>query len=91
MIDTVLLPKDDILDVAGKAGSFKTLLKAIDAAGLSDTLRGEGPFTVVAPTDEAFAKLPKGTLEGLLKDLPKLKRILLYHVVPGKHLAADAA
>lgn len=89
VIDTVLLPKDDILDVAGNAGSFKTLLKAVEAAGLSDTLRGEGPFTVFAPTDEAFAKLPKGTLEGLLKDLPKLKRILLYHVVPGKHLAAD--
>jgi len=91
VIDAVLLPKDDIVDVAGKAGSFKTLLKAAQAAGLTDTLRGEGPFTVFAPTDEAFAKLPAGTLEGLLKDAPKLKRILLYHVVSGKHMAADVA
>lgn len=89
VIDTVLLPKDDILDVAGNAGSFKTLLTAIDAAGLLDTLRGEGPFTVFAPTDEAFAKLPKGTVEGLLQDLPKLRAILKYHVVPEKLMAAD--
>jgi uncharacterized surface protein with fasciclin (FAS1) repeats len=89
VIDSVLLPKDDIVDVATKAGSFKTLLKALDAAGLTDTLRGAGPFTVLAPTDEAFAQLPAGTLEGLLNDTPKLKQVLLYHVVPGEHMAAD--
>lgn len=91
VIDAVILPKDDIVDVAAGAGSFKTLLKAVEAAGLTDTLRGEGPFTVFAPTDEAFAKLPAGTLEGLLNDVPKLKQILLYHVVPGKNMAADVA
>jgi len=89
VLDAVILPKDDVLDIAGKAGSFKTLLAAINAAGLADTLRGEGPFTVFAPTDEAFAKLPAGTVEGLLKDVPKLKQILLGHVVPGKNMAAD--
>lgn len=89
VIDTVLLPKDDIIDIAGNAGSFKTLMAAIDAAGLTDTLRGEGPFTVFAPTDEAFARLPEGTVEGLLKDLPKLRSVLKYHVVPGKLLATD--
>ena len=89
VIDAVILPKDDIIDIAGKAGSFKTLMTAIDAAGLADTLRGEGPFTVFAPTDEAFAKLPKGTVEGLLKDLPKLRAVLKYHVVPGRLMAAD--
>jgi len=89
VIDAVILPKDDVIDVARKAGSFKTLLTAIEAAGLTDTLRGEGPFTVFAPTDEAFAELPAGTLEGLLKDVPRLKQILLYHVVPGKNMAAD--
>ncbi|MGB9623413.1 MAG: fasciclin domain-containing protein [Phycisphaerae bacterium] len=91
VIDAVMLPKDDIVDVARKAGSFNTLLAAIEAAGLTDTLRGEGPFTVFAPTDEAFARLPAGTVEGLLKDVAKLKRILLYHVVPGKNMAADVA
>lgn len=89
VIDAVILPKDDVVDVARKAGSFKTLLTAVEAAGLTDTLRGEGPYTVFAPTDDAFAKLPKGTVEGLLKDVPKLKQILLYHVVPGKNMAAD--
>ena len=89
VIDAVILPKDDVVDVARKAGSFKTLLTAIEAAGLTDTLRGEGPFTVFSPTDEAFAKLPAGTVEGLLKDVPKLKQILLYHVVPGKNMAAE--
>lgn len=89
VIDAVILPKDDIIDVARKAGSFKTLLTAINAAGLTDTLRGEGPFTVFAPTDEAFANLPAGTVEGLLEDVPKLKQVLLYHVVPGKQMAAD--
>jgi len=89
VIDTVLLPKDDIIDLATKAGEFETLVTAIRAAGLTDTLRGEGPFTVFAPTDEAFAQLPDGTLDSLLKDTSKLRSILTYHVVPGRVLAAD--
>ena len=90
VIDAVLLPQDDIVDVATKAGSFKTLLKALEVAGLVDTLRGEGPFTVFAPNDEAFAKLPKDTLEGLLKveNRDQLTAVLTYHVVPGKILLA---
>lgn len=79
----------DIVDVAAGAGSFGTLVKAIQAAGLVDTLKGPGPFTVFAPTDEAFAKLPAGTLEALLKDPKKLANILTYHVVSGKVTAAD--
>jgi len=79
----------DIVDTAVAAGSFKTLAAALTAADLISTLKGAGPFTVFAPTDEAFAKLPPGTVEGLLKDLPKLKAILTYHVVAGKVLAAD--
>jgi len=78
-----------IVDVAVAAGSFKTLVTAIKAAGLAETLAGKGPFTVFAPTDDAFAKLPKGTVEGLLKDPAKLTAILTYHVVPGKLMAAD--
>jgi uncharacterized surface protein with fasciclin (FAS1) repeats len=76
----------DIVDVAAGAGSFKTLVAAVKAAGLVETLKGEGPFTVFAPTDEAFAKLPEGTLEELLKPENKdqLVGILTYHVVPGK-------
>jgi uncharacterized surface protein with fasciclin (FAS1) repeats len=74
----------DIVQVATEAGSFKTLLEAATAAGLVETLQGEGPFTVFAPTDDAFAALPEGTLEGLLKDPEALKEILLYHVVSGK-------
>jgi uncharacterized surface protein with fasciclin (FAS1) repeats len=74
----------DIVTVATEAGAFKTLLEAATAAGLVETLQGEGPFTVFAPTDEAFAALPEGTLEGLLKDPEALKNILLYHVVSGK-------
>jgi uncharacterized surface protein with fasciclin (FAS1) repeats len=81
-------PKD-IVDTAVAAGSFKTLAAALTAAGLIDTLKGAGPFTVFAPTDEAFAKLPAGTLEALLKDKAKLTAILTYHVVPGKVMAAD--
>jgi len=77
----------DIVDTAVGAGSFKTLVAAVSAAGLVDTLKGPGPFTVFAPTDEAFAKLPAGTVESLLKDIPSLKSILTYHVVPGKVLA----
>ena len=79
----------DIVDTAVKAGSFTTLVAAVQAAGLADTLKGTGPFTVFAPTDEAFAKLPKGTVDALLKDIPKLKQILTYHVVAGKVMAAD--
>ena len=79
----------DIVDTAVKAGDFGTLVSAIKAAGLVDTLKGKGPFTVFAPTDEAFAKLPEGTVDGLLKDIPKLKQILTYHVVSGKVMAAD--
>jgi uncharacterized surface protein with fasciclin (FAS1) repeats len=79
----------DIVDTAIAVGSFKTLVTAVKAAGLVDTLKSKGPFTVFAPTDEAFAKLPKGTVEGLLKDIPKLKAVLTYHVVAGKVMAAD--
>lgn len=79
----------DIVDTAVAAGSFKTLVTAVKAAGLVDTLKSKGPFTVFAPNDDAFAKLPKGTVEGLLKDIPKLKAVLTYHVVSGKVMAAD--
>jgi len=79
----------NIVQTAVAAGSFKTLVKAVQAAGLADTLSSPGPFTVFAPTDEAFAKLPAGTVEGLLKDIPKLKSVLTYHVVPGRMMAAD--
>jgi uncharacterized surface protein with fasciclin (FAS1) repeats len=81
-------PKD-IVDTAVAAGNFKTLAQALTAAGLATTLKGAGPFTVFAPTDAAFAKLPAGTLEGLLKDKAKLTAILTYHVVPGKVMATD--
>ncbi len=77
----------DIVETATAAGSFKTLLTAATAAGLVDTLKGAGPFTVFAPTDDAFAALPAGTLDGLLKDPEALKKILLYHVVSGKVMA----
>jgi uncharacterized surface protein with fasciclin (FAS1) repeats len=79
----------DIVDTAVAAGSFKTLVTAVEAAGLVDTLKSKGPFTVFAPNDDAFAKLPKGTVEGLLKDIPKLTEILKYHVVNGAVPAAD--
>lgn len=78
-----------IVEVAGDAGVFSTLLAAAEAAGLVDTLNGEGPFTVFAPTDEAFAALPEGTLDALLADTDQLSEILLYHVVPGEVKAAD--
>ncbi len=81
----------DIVDTAVSAGSFNTLVAAVKAAGLVDTLKGKGPFTVFAPSDDAFAKLPDGTVDALLKDIPKLKKILTYHVVSGKVMAADAA
>lgn len=79
----------DIVDTAISAGSFNTLVAAVKAAGLVDTLKGAGPFTVFAPTDDAFAKLPAGTVDALLKDIPKLTKILTYHVVSGKVMAAD--
>lgn len=81
----------DIVDTAVAAGSFNTLVAAVKAAGLVETLKGPGPFTVFAPTDDAFAKLPKGTLDDLLKpeNKAKLTSILTYHVVPGKVMAAD--
>lgn len=78
-----------IVDIAVENGNFKTLTTALTEAGLVETLSGEGPFTVFAPTDEAFAKLPAGTVESLLKDKEKLTSILTYHVVPGKVMAAD--
>jgi uncharacterized surface protein with fasciclin (FAS1) repeats len=79
----------DIVDTAKSAGSFNTLVTAVQAAGLVDTLKGPGPFTVFAPTDEAFAKIPKDKLDALLKDKAKLTKVLTYHVVPGKVMAAD--
>lgn len=82
-------PAADIVDTAVSAGSFKTLVKAVQAAGLVDTLKGPGPFTVFAPTDEAFAKLPAGTLESLLANPEQLKQVLTYHVVAGKVMASD--
>ena len=90
VIDTVLLPPDDIVDTAASAGSFNTLVTAVKAAGLVEALKGKGPFTVFAPTDEAFAKLPEGTIPALLNDKEKLGAILKYHVVPGYVTAADA-
>ena len=79
----------NIVETAVGAGTFNTLVAAVTAAGLADTLSGEGPFTVFAPTDEAFAALPAGTVEGLLADIPALTKVLTYHVVAGKVLAAD--
>jgi uncharacterized surface protein with fasciclin (FAS1) repeats len=79
----------DIVDTAVAAGNFKTLAAAVTAAGLIDTLKGAGPFTVFAPTDEAFAKVPKATLDGLLADKAALTKVLTYHVVAGKVMAAD--
>ena len=80
---------NNIVETAVSAGSFTTLVAAVQAADLADTLAGDGPYTVFAPTDEAFAKLPEGTVEALLANPDKLRAILLYHVVPGKVSAAD--
>jgi uncharacterized surface protein with fasciclin (FAS1) repeats len=79
----------DIVDTAISAGQFKTLVTALQEGGLVDTLKGKGPFTVFAPTDEAFAKLPAGALDALLKDKEKLSAVLTYHVVPGRVMAAQ--
>ena len=91
VIDSVILPKNDIVETAVADGRFTTLVAALQAADLVETLKGEGPFTVFAPTDDAFAKLPAGTVETLLQpeNLDQLKNILLYHVVSGKVMAAD--
>jgi uncharacterized surface protein with fasciclin (FAS1) repeats len=78
-----------IVDIAVQAGSFKTLVQAVQAAGLVETLSGEGPFTVFAPTDEAFAQIPQRHVQAVLADKEKLTAILTYHVVPGKLMAAD--
>ncbi|MEI7924121.1 MAG: fasciclin domain-containing protein, partial [Planctomycetota bacterium] len=87
----VFAAEKDIVDTAVAAGSFKTLVAAVQAAGLVDTLKGDGPFTVLAPTDAAFAKLPEGTVESLLKpeNKAKLIAVLTYHVIPAKAMAAD--
>ncbi len=79
----------DIVDIAAGAESFSTLVAAVQAAGLVDVLKGDGPFTVFAPTDDAFAALPAGTLDSLLQDKEALTKILTYHVVPGKVMASD--
>ncbi len=79
----------NIVETAIAAGTFNTLVAAVKAAGLVETLSGPGPFTVLAPTDEAFAKLPAGTVEGLLNDIPKLTAVLTYHVLAGKFMATD--
>jgi len=79
----------DIVDTAVAAGKFKTLVTALKAAGLVDTLKGKGPFTVFAPTDDAFARIPKADLDALLADKAKLKSVLTYHVVAGKVMSAD--
>ncbi len=86
---SALAQAKDIVDTAVAAGSFKTLATALEAAGLISTLKGAGPFTVFAPTDEAFAKVPKEQLDALLKDKAALTKVLTYHVVPGKVMAKD--
>ena len=86
---TLSVQAADLVDTAVAAGSFKTLAAALGAAGLVDTLKGKGPFTVFAPTDEAFAKIPKADLDALLKDKAKLTAVLTYHVVSGKVMAAN--
>ncbi|MCA2998098.1 MAG: fasciclin domain-containing protein [Rhodocyclaceae bacterium] len=90
MTSSFAMAQKDIVDTAVAAGSFKTLVTAVQAAGLVDTLKSKGPFTVFAPTDEAFAKIPKADLDALLKDKAKLAGVLTYHVVPAKVMAKDA-
>lgn len=90
VIDAVILPKDkDLIETAREAGSFQTLLTALEAANLMDALKGRGPFTVFAPSDEAFAKLPDGALQSLLADKERLSAVLTYHVVPGLVRSTD--
>ncbi len=89
VIDTVIMPKEDIIETAKANGNFTTLLTAIEEAGLTETLKGDGPFTVFAPTNDAFAKIPKADLDALLADKDQLTAVLTYHVVSGTKLAAD--
>ena len=89
VIDAVMLPRNDLVETAVAAGSFKTLLACVEAAGLVEALKGKGPFTLFAPTDEAFAKLPVGTVEALKQDKAKLAAVLTFHVVPGRVLSTD--
>ncbi len=89
VIDAVILPRKDIVDTAVAAGSFNTLVTAVKAADLVDTLKGKGPFTVFAPADSAFAKLPEGTIPSLLANKAKLQGVLTYHVIPGRVLSTD--
>ena len=89
VIDSVVLPRKDIVDTAVEAGSFKTLVTAVKAADLVETLKGKGPFTVFAPTDAAFSNLPEGTIPSLLENKALLTSILTYHVIPGRVLASD--
>ncbi len=89
LMSSAAMAAGTIVEVAASNGNFKTLVAAIKAAGLADTLSSKGPFTVFAPTDAAFAKLPAGTVDALLKDIPKLKAILTYHVVSGAVMAKD--
>ncbi|MCA9364896.1 MAG: fasciclin domain-containing protein [Candidatus Moranbacteria bacterium] len=91
MDEDIAKEPNTIVDVAASNGSFTTLVAAVQAAGLMETLSGPGPFTVFTPTDDAFAKLPEGTVEALLEDPEKLASILTYHVVPGKVMSADVA
>ncbi len=93
LITSIQVRAQDIVDTAVSAGQFNTLVAAVQAAGLVDTLKGEGPFTVFAPTDEAFAALPEGTVETLLKpeNLEQLVTVLTYHVIPGKVMSTDIA
>ncbi len=88
-VETNQMAKGTIVDIAIANGNFKTLVAAVQAAGLAETLSGPGPFTVFAPTDAAFAKLPAGTVEALLQDKAKLSSILTYHVVSGKVMASE--
>lgn len=88
-VSSFAFAKSDIVDTAKAAGTFNTLVTAVQAAGLVETLKGPGPFTVFAPTDEAFAKIPKAQLDALLKDKEKLAAVLKYHVVAGKVMAKD--
>ncbi|MGQ0614440.1 MAG: fasciclin domain-containing protein [Planctomycetaceae bacterium] len=91
VIDTVVIPRKDIVDTALEAKSFRTLVTALKAAALVDALRGDGPFTVFAPTDEAFNRLPAGALDGLLENVAALQRVLTLHVIPGRVLSTDLA
>ena len=89
LTSNAMQPKSDIIDTAIAAGDFTTLVTAVQEAGLVETLKGDGPFTVFAPTDEAFAKIPADQLNALLQDKEKLSSVLTYHVVPGKVMAKD--